>query len=143
MSFAGKFTFSDLQEGGTCDQQYQITSVVYESFVSTFKDTSQIHIDDDFARKNGFKSKVMHGAILNSFLSEFIGMRFPGQRALLLGCDLRYLKPCYLDDHLLLTAKVSQKLETRRAIVLDLSFYNETQQYVAARGRAQVGVFLE
>lgn len=143
MSFAGEFTFSDLQEGGTLDQQYQITSDVYESLVGTFKDASQIHIDDDFARDNGFKSKVMHGAILNCFLSEFIGMRFPGRRALLLGCDLRYLKPCYLDDFILVTAKVSQKLETRRVVVLDLRFYNETQQYVAANGRAQVGVFLD
>jgi len=143
MSYAGDYSFADLQEGMECERGYHINSEVYNAFLETFDDTSRIHVDDAYAEANGFKGRVMHGAILNGFLSQFIGLHFPGPRGLLLTCDIRYLKPCYLGDKLRLKAKITQKLETRRVVVLDLSFYNENQNYVAAKCRVTVGVILE
>ncbi|MGH9905570.1 MAG: MaoC/PaaZ C-terminal domain-containing protein [Pyrinomonadaceae bacterium] len=143
MSYAGDYSFADLQEGMECEREYHINSTVYNAFLETFGDTSRIHVDDAYAEVNGFKGRVMHGAIFNGFLSQFIGLHFPGRRSLLLACDIRYLKPCYLGDKLRLKAKVTQKLESRRVVVLDISFYNENQDYVTARSRVKVGVILE
>ncbi|MDQ3666275.1 MAG: hypothetical protein M3410_06685 [Acidobacteriota bacterium] len=142
MSYAGDYSFADLQEGMECEREYHIDSAVYNSFLETFGDTSRIHVDDAYAEVNGFKGRVMHGAILNGFLSQFIGLHFPGPRGLLLTCDIRYLQPCYLGDRLRLKAKITQKLESRRVVVLDVSFYNQNQDYVAARCRVKVGMML-
>lgn len=143
MLYAGDYSFADLQEGMECESEYHINSAVYYAFIQTFGDTSRIHVDDAYAEANGFKGRVMHGAILNGFLSQFIGLHFPGPRSLLLASDIRYLKPCYLGDKLRLKAKIIQKLESRRVVALDVSFYNENEDYVAARCRVKVGVILQ
>ena len=128
------------EEGRIFTAPYQITSEVYQGFIGVFKDVNPLHVDDEYARKNGFLGKVMHGSILQGFVSHFIGMVFPGEKALLLSCDLRYLKPSYLNDKLELQVKLSQKVVSENVLVLDVSFQNRTQNILVARGRVQVKV---
>lgn len=140
MQSPSDYTFSEITEGTSVSEDYCITSVVYENFLKTFGDLSPIHIDDRYARECGFRERVMHGAILNGFLSHFIGMRFPGRRALWLSQDLRFLKPCYLCDQIQLQVTVTQKVEANRVLVLGIVFHNQTQHTIAARGRVQVAL---
>jgi 3-hydroxybutyryl-CoA dehydratase len=131
------YSFEEITVGLTVDHEYVIDQRVYETFLSIFPDRSPVHVDDVYARANGFSSMVMHGAILNGFLSHFIGMRFPGARSLELSVDIRYLRPSYLGDRIRLEGKVVQKVESRNVVVVDLNYHNLTQGTVVARGRVQ------
>ena len=82
------YKFEDINEGMTLEGHYTITASVYEGFISTFKDLSPIHIDLTYALAQGFSGLVMHGAILNGFISHFLGMQFPGRTGLLLSTSL-------------------------------------------------------
>jgi 3-hydroxybutyryl-CoA dehydratase len=124
----------------TCERDYAITPIVYESFLRAFDDRSPIHVDSEYARLSGFADPVMHGAILNGFLSHFVGMIFPGANSLLLSVDLRYLQPSYLGDTLRLEAKVMQRLDAQQVVVLNCTFFNKTRGVNAAAGRLQVKV---
>ena len=115
-----------------------ITPEVYEHFLAAFRDVSPVHVDENFAKSRGFSGKVMHGSLLNGFLSHFVGVYFPGRFSLLLPIDLRYSSPAYLGDTIHLEAKVSQKLDSRNVIVLDIILTNSTRGQLAARGRIQV-----
>ena len=130
--------YSDLAEGMTREFDYTITPVVYENFLKTFADFSPIHVDAEAARARGLNDCVMHGAILNGFVSHFVGMIFPGANSLLLSTELRYLQPNYLHDTLRLTAKVSQKLDVQQVVVLHVTFFNQTRNVTSANGRVQV-----
>ncbi|MBI5772288.1 MAG: hypothetical protein HZA89_00925 [Verrucomicrobia bacterium] len=132
--------YEAIVEGMEAGREYAITPAVYENFLAAFDDHSPIHVDEAHARARGFAGKVMHGAILNGFVSHFVGMHFPGRRSLLLSVDLRYAKPSFLGDRLNLKARVSQKVDAQRVIVLHLAFHNLTQGVIAATGRAQVAV---
>lgn len=134
------YAFAEIDEGTIVSHDYSIKPSVYKAFLEAFNDFSPIHVEDDYARARGFQQRVMHGAILNGFLSHFIGMHFPGRRALWLSTDLRYLKPSYLGDQLRLDATVAQKVESQSVIVLNIVFHNETQGIIVARGRVQVAV---
>lgn len=135
-----KFSFSEINEGQTVRASYKITQEIYDGFLKVFKDVNPLHVDANHARQSGFSDKVMHGTILQGFLSHFIGMEFPGERSLLLSVDLRYQKPSYLGDEIEVEAKVSQKVESHQVLVLDFTFQNKTQNLVAAKGRVQVKV---
>src|SRR5262245_51814734 len=65
-----------IHEGLTTACRYTITAAVYEQFLATFGDTNRLHTEDDFARTRGFPERVMHGAILNGFISHFVGVHF-------------------------------------------------------------------
>lgn len=140
MPSGNDYAFEDLTEGLTATAEYQITPELYAAFLRLFPDRSPVHVDEEFARANGFQGIVMHGALLNGFLSHFVGMRLPGRRSLELTVDIRYLKPSYLGDRIRLTGTIRQKLESRRVVVMDVVYQNLNQATVVGRARVQVAM---
>ena len=135
-ALADEHGFDDFSEGWSVQHSYDLSPAVYEAFLSAFDDRSPIHVDADYARAAGFSDCVMHGAILNGFLSHFVGMVFPGRRALLLSADIRYLAPSYLGDKINLIATVAQKVSSQRVAVLNVRF--DKGAALLATGRVQV-----
>ena len=132
------FRYCDIAVDDQVEREYVISPEVSGHFLAAFGDYSPIHVDDAYARACDFPRRVAHGAILNGFLSHFVGMYFPGRPGLLLSVDIRFAQPCHEGDTVLLKAVVAQKLDARSVIVIDLLFNNVTQNRIAARGRAQV-----
>jgi acyl dehydratase len=125
--------------GAAVRRDYVVSPAVYEAFVACSGDRSPIHIDAEYARRSGFPDRVMHGAILNAFVSHFVGMVFPGRPSLLLTVTLRYLEPVLLGDRLTLEATVAHKAESERVVVLHLTFTAPERGGTAvARGKADV-----
>jgi acyl dehydratase len=132
--------YHEIKVGMKVSRDYVITPEIYEHFLAAFHDYSPVHVDDEFARSRGFPERVMHGSLLNGFISHFVGMNFPGRFSLLLSVDLRFLNPSYLGDAIHLEAVVSQKMDARHVVVLDVVLSNTTRNHLAARGRIQVMV---
>lgn len=128
----GCFTFEDLVEGVEFEQQYVISQDVYQRFLDLFGDASPLHVSDEVAMSCGFAAKLMHGAILNGFISNFVGMHFPGKRTLELGVEISFVKPTYVGDVLRLHAAVKQRTEFRKVVTLQFRFLRETT--VVAKG---------
>lgn len=132
------FAYADIAEGQRETHHYAISPAVYEHFLAGFRDVSPIHVDETYARSQGFGGRVMHGSILNGFISHFIGTWFPGRFSLLLAVDVRFSQPSYLGDAIRLEAVVSQKMDAKKILILDVTLTNLTQKHLAARGRIQV-----
>jgi 3-hydroxybutyryl-CoA dehydratase len=132
----GNFTYEDLRVGTQFSQQYVITPQVYQRFLDLFCDASPLHVDDAVAVSCGFPAKLMHGAILNGFISNFVGMNFPGRRTMELGVDIRFIKTTHVGDVLTLEAVVKERLESRQVAVLQYRFLRETT--TVANGRVTV-----
>ena len=66
-----------MKEGDCFEARFTVTEETYLGFISLFKDKNPLHTDATFARLRGFDDKVMHGNILNGFLSYFIGECLP------------------------------------------------------------------
>ena len=131
--------FSEITTGERHSQTYELNEPVYRHFMEAFSDANPIHIDEAYARDKGFDGRVMHGAILNGFLSHFVGMRFPGKSAYLQSVDIQYRSPSYLLDRLEIEAVVTQKTESVKVIVMDVLMHNRTRSALAASARVQVG----
>ena len=131
-------SYPEISVGMREKHDYLISPEIYRGFLLAFADYSPIHVDEAYARECGFVGPVMHGALLNGFLSHFIGMHFPGGLSMLLSSDLRFCLPSYLGDQIQIEAVVGHKLDARNVVVLDMTFTNLTQCGIAARGRVQV-----
>ena len=131
-------SYDDLTEGMVRERDYAITLEVYEDFLRLFGDRSPLHVDTAYAQACGFAGPLMHGAVLNGFISNFIGMVFPGGKSLELSVDIRFSQPVYLGDTVRLQGKVAQKLDAQQVVVLHLTFLNQTRGGTAACGRVQV-----
>ena len=135
--------FQDIGEGVKIAKTYGITHEVYEGFINTFGDKNSLHVDNSYAVSHGFDAKVMQGAILNGFISHFIGMEFPCANTVIQSVDIAFKQPNYLGDELNFEAVVDQKSDAVRTIVLKITITNVSRQQVAAKAKVQIGLLKE
>lgn len=140
MHCAPDYKFEEIIEDAEFSHLYAVSEPVYRALTDIFHDQSPLHVDEEYARAAGFSGRVMHGAILQGFLSHFVGMYFPGKRSLILSVNIGYRNPIYLGDEVRLAARVRQKVETGRVVVLDVKFTNTASGETLASGRVQVSV---
>jgi 3-hydroxybutyryl-CoA dehydratase len=134
--------FDELSVEQIFEHHYVINEAVYESFLCAFGDVSPLHVDESFATGLGFSGRVMHGSILNGFVSHFVGMCLPGRRGMLQSVVMEYKAPCYLGDQIVIQAVILQKVESLRIILMQLTLQNLTQEKMAAKAKVQVGFLL-
>jgi 3-hydroxybutyryl-CoA dehydratase len=140
MTKAANLSLAALAEGTRSEYAYMISEGCYRALTDVFGDQSPVHVDNAFATQAGFEERVMHGAILNGFISHFVGMVMPGRCALLLSTDIRYASPCYLGDEVVIVGTVTQRVESQATVVMTLQIENRTRARLAARSRVQVRV---
>ena len=125
--------------GTRFERTFTVTPEIHGGFIALFGDSNPLHTDTDFALSKGFTGKVMHGNILNGFLSYFIGECLPMKNVIIHGQEIKYSKPVYLNDALVLKAKVDEVFESVSTMVF--SFYFENAKNVkVAKGKVQIGV---
>jgi 3-hydroxybutyryl-CoA dehydratase len=129
-----------IQEGLRASHRYAISQDIYEHFLAAYHDTNPLHTDGEFARRHGFADRVMHGMILQGFISHFVGVHFPGGRSLLQSVSTQFKAPCHLGDEILIEATVTQVAEAVKVIIMEMVLTNVTQGRVAAKSKVQVGL---
>ena len=73
-----------LKIGDNYYSEFTISSKIYEGFIKIFNDNNPMHVNTDFAKNYGFNEKVMHGNILNGFISYFVGEQLPEKNIVIL-----------------------------------------------------------
>ena len=128
-----------MQQGDFFKISYKVTNQVYDGFISTFNDQNPLHVNASFAKEKGFNGKVMHGAILNGFLSNFIGEQLPVKNVIVQTYKIAFLKPVYLNDTLLLKVTIADVFESVNCIILKYVFENDSE-IVVAKGEISIGL---
>lgn len=118
--------------------KFNVTESIYLGFIQNFQDKNPLHTNENFAISKGFKSKVMHGNILNGFLSYFIGEALPSKDVIIHSQEIQYKNPVYLNDNLVFKAQVSGVYESVKAIEFKFKFINNELK-VVAKGKIQIG----
>lgn len=117
--------------------QFRVDSTVYEGFKEIFQDKNALHTDEEFAIEKGFAGKVMHGNILNGFISYFIGELLPSEEVMILSQTINYKNPVYLNNILDFEAVVIEQSEAVKVDVIKFKFVNSTLKTVAS-GKIQI-----
>ena len=128
-----------MNKGDKFTQSFVVTTELYEGFKSLFKDFNPLHTNEEFAKGKGFTGKVMHGNILNGFLSYFIGECLPNKDVLIQTQEIKFLRPVYENDKVTLHAEIEEVFESVNTIEFKYCFENQNMIKVA-RGKIQIGL---
>jgi len=128
------------KEGDKFIEKFHLSEKIYDGFIALFKDRNPLHTDEQFAIDNGFKGRVMHGNILNGFISFFIGECLPVKNVIIHLQEIQFKNPVYLDDRLDFFAEVSGVFESVNTVEFKFNFKNVETKTVA-KGKIQIGVF--
>jgi 3-hydroxybutyryl-CoA dehydratase len=125
--------------GDVYEQSFMITSETYGHFIQLSKDRNPLHTNSEFAIEKGFKGIVMHGNILNAFLSYFIGECLPTKNVIIHSQEIQFKNPVYLNDELNFKAEIDGYYESVKSIEFKYSFRNSDSKIVA-KGKIQIGL---
>ena len=128
-----------LPKGAKFTHEFVVSQAVYEGFIHTFNDRNLYHVSDEAAQAKGFAGKIMHGNILNGFLSYFIGECLPVKTIVIQSQEIKFHKPVYLNDTVTLNAEVSDFHESVRTAEISFQFVNQHNVRVA-RGKMFIGL---
>jgi 3-hydroxybutyryl-CoA dehydratase len=128
------------KENDVYELNFCVTEEKYNLFIALSEDKNPLHTDEEFAKSKGFQGKVMHGNILNSVLSYFIGEYLPIKNVIIHAQEIQFKKPVYLNDHLTLRAKVNGVFESVNAVEFGFTFINSTTNITLAKGKIQIGI---
>ena len=121
---------------------YEMKKFVSEEDVLLFAklsgDFNPIHIDEEKAKNSIFKTRIVHGLLLASYISTILGMYMPGQGTIYKQQDLQFLKPVKINTEIRILVKVSEIINQEKNIYkLETSVINESDE-VAVLGYAVI-----
>ena len=125
--------------GDVYEHRFTITSETYDHFVQLSNDHNPLHTNSEFAIEKGFNGIVMHGNILNAFLSYFIGECLPTKNVIIHSQKIQFKNPVYLHDELNFKAEIDGYYESVQSIEFKYTFRNRDSK-VVAKGKIQIGL---
>lgn len=126
--------------GEKFEKKFIISDEIYNGFIDTFKDKNPLHTNHQFALDKGFKGVVMHGNILNGFVSYFIGECLPTKNVIIHSQEIQFKNAVYLNDELEFKSEIVGIYESVNAIEFKFDFKNKEGKTVA-KGKIQIGLF--
>lgn len=129
-----EYRYEDLKIGQTESFEIQVTEDMEERFRELTGDINPLHRDDSFARDIGegkFKGHVTFGMLTASFYSTLAGVYLPGKNSLIHSLDIKFQKPVYAGDKLVVSGEVVDKQDGLKLIQVKAVIRNERNESVS------------
>lgn len=133
------FTLSDLKVGDEFSFEETVSEKMIDRFAELSGDYSTIHMDDGFAKNRGFVGRIAHGALLTGFLSRLVGMKCPGENAILQSMNTRFSQPVYVGQKLRIRAIVEQISQGANTMLIKASIENIMTRQTVVTSKIQIG----
>ncbi len=90
-----KVRVDTLLVGTKIEETFIVTQPAISRMLSVCCDTNLLHLDDDFARSQGFESRIAPGMLLTGRISGLIARTFPDGTIAQGFEDLKFSRPAY------------------------------------------------
>lgn len=97
-------TVADIQIGDTAQRTITISGEDVERYREVTGDQNSLHTLA--TGESRFDRPIVHGMLLAGFVSSVIGMQLPGPGSVYVSQELRFARPVYFGDTVLVTCKV-------------------------------------
>ena len=134
------YTIDELEEGLEVKIERLLTVEDIRNFANLTRDFHPLHTSVVYAKANGFEDIIAHGLLLSSFSSGIIGMKLPGENAIIMSQTFIYKNPVYPGTQLLITG-VLDKIDTRFSLLeIKIKITSNDNSHVFATGKYSVKV---
>lgn len=133
-----EYRFKDLKIGQEEYFSVTVTEEMMKQFLDLSGDINPLHNDKEFALSQGYQDKVVYGLLTTSFISRLVGVLLPGKYCLLQGIDVKYSRPVYVGDILIVKGIVDELHESVRRCSIKVEIQNQDEKKVV-KGRVEVG----
>lgn len=125
------YTYDELEVGMSASFTKTISESDVYLFAGISGDFNPMHLNEEFAKRTPFGTRIAHGALPQSLIAPVLGMKLPGLGTVALEISCRFRAPTYFGDTVTATAEVTEKLEARRWVRMALTWTNQRSELVA------------
>lgn len=117
--------FEEINVGDKASFSKTISEGDVYNFAGIVGDFNPIHVNKDFASKNHFKRRIVHGMLVASLISTVLGTALPGVNTVYLSQEVKFLAPAFLGDTLTAEVEVLEKKDDKKILTLKTTVRNQ------------------
>ncbi len=108
------YYFEDLELGMEASVAKTVAEADIIAFADITGDKNPVHLDESYASKTMFKSRIAHGMLTAGYVSAVFGMEMPGPGAIYISQTLNFRAPVRIGDDVVARARVIELLPKKR-----------------------------
>jgi 3-hydroxybutyryl-CoA dehydratase len=129
-SFVVERPYEEIEIGETASITKMISETDIVNFAGIIGDFNPVHINPEYAKTTMFGERIAHGMLTASFISTLVGCCIPGVNALYLSQEVKFVKPVKIGDTITATAKVTEKIDAKRRVIMETTITNQRGEVV-------------
>lgn len=118
-------TIEQLRVGDTAEFSKTISESDVYLFAGVTGDLNPAHINEAYAQKTFFKTRIAHGMLLAGFVSTVLGNRLPGPGSIYVKQELNFLAPAHLGDTITARVEIKDIAVEKNRVVLRTTCVNQ------------------
>jgi len=134
-----QYNWEDLKLGLKHEFHASVTDEMMDHFIHDFGDSNPLHVDTGYAKVHGFRARVVYGLLSSSFYSTLVGVHLPGQKCLLHGIDVTFVKPVFVGDELTISGEINYLNEAYKQAHIRAQI-TSGQGVLVSKARLKIGV---
>jgi len=99
-------------------------------FGEVTQDMNAQHFDEEYCKTTVFKKPIVHGMFVGALFSKIFGMDYPGKGTIYCNQSLKFLKPVYIDEELLVKITVKEIIEEKNKVIFITEIFNHEHELV-------------
>lgn len=124
------YTIDELEIGQSESFTKTVTEADCYNYAGVSGDFNPAHINEAYAEKTFFKSRIAHGMLSAGFISAVLGTKLPGPGTIYMSQDLKFLKPVYFGDTITAECTVDEIIKEKNRVVLKTVCTNQKGEIV-------------
>ena len=118
--------YADIKVGDKASFSKTISESDIYNFAGVSGDFNPVHINEEFAKNNLFKTRIAHGFLAASLISTVLGTKLPGPNTIYLSQELQFKAPVKIGDTIKAECEVLEKIDKKKILKMKTTVYNQT-----------------
>ncbi len=118
-------TIKELKVGERAEFSKTISETDVYLYAGVTGDLNPAHINEEYAKKTFFKTRIAHGMLSAGLISTVLGNELPGPGSVYIRQELNFLAPVHIGDTVTARAEVIEILSEENRVKLKTSCINQ------------------
>jgi 3-hydroxybutyryl-CoA dehydratase len=118
-------TIDELKIGDTEEFSKTISESDIYIFAGVTGDLNPAHINETYAEKTHFKTRIAHGMLLAGFISTVVGNKLPGYGTIYIRQELNFLAPVGIGETITSRVTVEEIMTEKKQVRLKTTCINQ------------------
>lgn len=118
-------TIDELKIGDSAEFSKTVSETDIYQFAGITGDFNPAHMNEEYAKKTFFKTRIAHGMLSAGFISTAIGNKLPGTGSIYVKQDLRFLAPVRIGDTITARVEVIEIMDRKNRVRLKTVCVNQ------------------